>query len=98
MAVDRELTLSSPGAYARELARQLGVAGFWSWWLGELAAVVPAAPRAAWQRRRVRPVLAFDGPHATLWRAVGRNGRLAMGEEGAIALDGGAGGGAAAGR
>jgi general secretion pathway protein L len=98
MAADRELTLSSPRAHARGLARQLGVSGFWSWWQGELAALVPAGPRAAWQRRRLRPVLAFDGQRATLWRAAVRDGRIAMVEEAAINLEGDAAEVAAAGR
>ena len=33
-------------------------------------AVMPARPRAAIARRRMRPVLAFSGDRATLWRAV----------------------------
>ena len=98
MAAERESTLSAPGAFARDLARTLGVAGFWRWWIGELAALVPAGPRAAWQRRRMRPVLAFDPPRATLWRPVVEAGRLAMTEHAAIALDGPADEVAAAGR
>lgn len=98
MAADRDTTLSAPGAYARDLARTLGVAGFWRWWAGELAALVPAGPRAAWQRRRMRPVVAFDGRRATLWRPVVQDGRLAMAELAAIALEGNADDVAAAGR
>jgi len=88
MAAEPASTLSAPGAFARDLARTLGVAGFWRWWMGELATLVPAAPRAAWRRRRMRPVLAFDPPRATLWRPVVEGGRLAMIEHAAIALDG----------
>jgi general secretion pathway protein L len=88
MAAERASTLSAPGAFARELARTLGVAGFWRWWIGELAALVPAAPRAAWQRRRIRPVIAFDPPRATLWRPVVEGGQLVMTEHAAVALDG----------
>ncbi|MCC7328458.1 MAG: pilus assembly protein PilM [Burkholderiales bacterium] len=52
----------------REYARRLGVAGFWAWWTQELDAIVPAAPRAALARRRMRPTIVFAGDHATLWR------------------------------
>ena len=98
MAADRSSTLSLPGAYARELARTLGIAGFWRWWVGQLAALVPAGPRAAWQRRRLRPVIAFEGARASLWRPVIRDGQLAMAEHAAVALEGGADEVAAAGR
>ena len=90
MAADREATLSAPGAFARDLARTLGVSGFWGWWISQLASLVPAGPRAAWQRRRMRPVLAFDGARATLWRPIVDGGRLGMAEHAAIALDGSA--------
>ena len=75
-AHDRDLTADlRPANALRELARRLGLAGFWRWWIGELAPLVPAAPRAALERRRMRPVLAFDGDVATLWRAVARRRR-----------------------
>ncbi len=77
-----------PGAFARDLARQLGVAGALRWWVDQLAGVVPAAPRAAWQRRRMRPVLAFEPHRATVWLPVVRDGRLSMVERATIALDG----------
>ena len=88
MAAERELSASPPGAFARDIARQLGVAGFWRWWGAQLASVVPAGPRAAWQRRRMRPVLAFDAHRATVWRPIVRDGRLSMAETAAIPLDG----------
>ena len=62
-----------------ELARRLGLAGFWQWWTRELDALVPAAPRAALARRRMRPVLVFDGDHATLWRPAMDDGRAGDG-------------------
>lgn len=80
--------MSPPGAFARDLARQLGVTGFWRWFGAQLASVVPAGPRAAWQRRRMRPVLAFVAHRATVWRPVVRDGRLSMAETAAIPLDG----------
>lgn len=38
--------------------------------MGELGALVPRRARAAVKRRRLRPVLAFEGDHAALWRPV----------------------------
>ncbi len=64
---DREMTLPVLGARLQESARRLGVAGFWPWWTAQLDACVPAAPRAALARRRMRPVLVFSGKEATLW-------------------------------
>jgi len=77
----RELTLPALGprlaAHLRELARRFGVAGFWLWWMAQLNALVPRKPRAALERRRLRPVLAFEGDHATLWKP-GMDGERAM--------------------
>ena len=67
MAV-RELTLPVLGPRLSELARRSGIAGIWPWWTAQLGALVPARPRAALERRRMRPVLVFDGDRATLWR------------------------------
>ena len=75
---DRELALPSYGARFRDMARRSGLAGFWQWWRGELAALVPSAPRAAIARRRMRPVLVFAGDRATLWRAVNEEGQPVM--------------------
>jgi general secretion pathway protein L len=65
---DRELTVPSYGARFRGMARRSGLADFWQWWRGEIVALVPAAPRTAIARRRMRPVLVFAGDHAMLWR------------------------------
>jgi general secretion pathway protein L len=67
MAV-RDLTLPSLGPRLAEFARRSGLAGMWTWWMAQLNALVPSRPRAALERRRMRPVLVFDGDHATLWR------------------------------
>jgi general secretion pathway protein L len=67
MAV-RDLTLPSLGPRLAEFARRSGLAGMWTWWMAQLKALVPSKPRAALERRRMRPVLVFDGDHATLWR------------------------------
>ena len=51
-----------PAGAARRRAHDSGLPAFWRWWMAELAPLVPAAPRAALQRRRLRPMLAFgDG-------------------------------------
>ena len=65
---DLELNLQALGPRLADLARRLGVAGFWPWWTGQLNALVPPRPRAALERRRMRPVLVFDGDQATLWQ------------------------------
>jgi general secretion pathway protein L len=75
---DRELTLPSYGARFRDMARRSGLAGFWQWWRGELAALVPSAPRTAIARRRMRPVFVFAGERATMWRATVEEGRPVM--------------------
>ena len=81
----------------QDLARRFGLTGFWHWWLHELASLVPARARAAFQRRRARPVLAFDGARAVLWTHVQTAGgtRMApvaeiplMGEQDAVSAGG----------
>jgi general secretion pathway protein L len=88
MPADREFALPGAGARVREFARRYGLYGFWQWWTQELAALVPATPRAAVQRRRMRPVIAFDGGTATLWRPDVKDGRLRMVEAATLALAG----------
>ena len=80
-------SFKTPG-YARDLARRLGLTGFGHWWAGELAAMMPSRLRAALDRRRARPVLAFDGAEATLWRPAQSAGRTRMIAAARIALDG----------
>ncbi len=87
MAV-RELNLSAFGPRLAELARRSGIADFWPWWSGQLNALVPARPRAALARRRMRPVLVFDGHHATLWKPGLDGERTVMMPASTIALDG----------
>ncbi len=94
---DREMTLPALGPRLQELARRLGVAGFWRWWTAQLDACVPAEPRAALVRRRMRPVLVFEPTQATLWQP-SRNGPLQMIMTTAIPLSGDAAAVAAAGR
>ena len=95
---ERELTLPRFSARMHDAARRLGVSGFWQWWTRELDPLVPAAPRAALERRRMRPVVVFEGDHATLWRPSLEGGRAAMAPAATIALTGDAAGVAAAGR
>jgi general secretion pathway protein L len=96
---DRELTLPALGPLLADAARRLGVAGFWPWWTQQLNALVPAKPRAALERRRMRPVLVFDGDTATVWRPVlMKDGHSQMAVAATVALSGDAAAVAAAGR
>jgi len=88
MPADRDLALPAPGATRRELARRLGVEGFWRWWLSMLASLVPAGPRTALERRRMRPVVAFDGDTASMWLPRTRDGRIVLEETGRVPLTG----------
>ena len=98
MAAIADSTSFKATAYRRDLARRLGLAGFGRWWARELAALMPAAIRSGIERRRMRPVLMFDGNVATLWRPAQANGRVQMTEATRIALDGDAQAVVAAGR
>src|SRR5689334_22677558 len=88
MAAIADSTPFKPTAYSRSLARRLGVNGFGAWWLRELSHAMPARLRAAFARGRARPVIAFDGNVATLWRPVQWKAELRMVETARIALDG----------
>ena len=88
MPADRDLAMPAAGAMRRDLARRLGVAGFWRWWLRMLGSLVPSGPRTAIERRRMRPVLLFDGDAATLWQPTAEAGRLALAQVGRVALGG----------
>ncbi|HSQ79646.1 MAG TPA: pilus assembly protein PilM [Casimicrobiaceae bacterium] len=88
---------SAVAVRTRDLTRRLGLAGFGQWWAQELWSFVPASAKASFERRRTRPVLAFDGNVATLWRPQ-VNGRLQLVEAAKIALDGSEASVAAAGR
>jgi general secretion pathway protein L len=87
MAAIADPTSFKTVTYPKSLARRLGLTGFGHWWLRELAAAMPVRLRTALERRRARPVLAFDGNTATLWRPT-TNGRMQMSEAARIALDG----------
>ena len=64
--------------YGRDLARRLGLTGFGRWWAAQLAEFVPSRLRSALAQRRTRPVLAFDGSRASLWRPTTVDGRVQM--------------------
>ena len=97
MAV-RDLTLPALGPRLSEFARRSGLAGMWLWWMAQLNALVPSKPRAALERRRLRPVLVFDGDHATLWRPAMDGERAVMRATTTIVLTGDTATVAAAGR
>jgi len=88
MPADRDIAMPAAGAMRRDLARRLGVAGFWRWWLRMLGSLVPSGPRTAIERRRMRPVLLFEGDTATLWQPTAVAGRLTLAEAGRVALGG----------
>ncbi len=92
------MTLPAIGPRLAEFARRSGVAGFWPWWTSQLNAIVPPGPRAALERRRMRPVLVFDGDHATLWRPGMDGKRVVMVAASDVSLAGDAASVAAAGR
>jgi general secretion pathway protein L len=86
-AIADSTPFNKPG-YARDLARRLGLTGFGHWWARELAAMMPSPLRSALEHRRTRPLLAFDGAHATLWRPLQSGGQVRMVESARIPLDG----------
>jgi len=86
-AVADSTSFNRPG-YARDVARRLGLTGFGHWWARELAALMPSRLRAAVARRHARPLLAFDGAQATLWRPVTTGGQVTLVEAARIPLDG----------
>jgi general secretion pathway protein L len=88
MAVIADQTPFKTTPAAKSVARRLGLIGFFGWWKRELSAAMPATLRAFSERRRARPVLAFDGNTATLWRPTEASGGVTMAESARIALDG----------
>ncbi len=71
----------------RDAAHRYGLAGFWRWWTGALAELIPSAPRTALRRWRMRPVLAFDGDAATLLAPRAVEGSLQFEEVARVALN-----------
>ena len=70
----------------RGAARRTGLSGFWSWWMGQLAPLIPARMHNVVQRRRLRPVLAFGTDAVVLWVPAVANSHLAYKEVARIAL------------
>jgi len=70
----------------RGVARRAGFSAFWSWWIGQLAPLIPARMHNVVQRRRLRPVLAFGADDAVLWVPAVANSHLAYKETARIAL------------
>ena len=64
----------------RHAAHRYGLSGFWRWWSGQLAPLIPAGPRNAMRRRRLRPILAFEADVAVLFVPNVANGTLAFAE------------------
>jgi len=93
-----ELAIPNLRQALRNKASALGLPAFWRWWLGELAPLVPAVPRTAFERRRLRPVLAFEDGVAVLWKPRVVDGVLGLTEAARIPLGGDAAAVAHAGR
>jgi general secretion pathway protein L len=70
----------------RGTARRAGFSAFWSWWIGQLAPLIPEPMHNAVQRRRLRPVLVFGADAAVLWVPSLADGHLAYGEAARVAL------------
>jgi general secretion pathway protein L len=81
-----------------DFARRTGLVGFWRWWSAELTPLVPTRAREAVQRRRLRPVLAFDGDEAVLYRPAAQQHASGLVESARIPLTGDANAVAATGR
>ena len=86
MPADRDPAERASARFQRAAGRRAGFAQAWQWWTSELAPLVPRATRAALRRRRMRPVVAFDGDTATLWRPVLQGSEIAMEIVGSVAL------------
>jgi len=85
---DRDLPLGMTGPRVHTLARRTGLSGFWRWWIGQLATIVPSGLSHALERRRMRPVLVFDAQEASLWQPTLARGRPAMKRSATISLSG----------
>jgi general secretion pathway protein L len=70
----------------RGVARRAGFSAFWSWWIGQLAPLIPAWMHNVVRRWRLRPVLAFGADTAVLWVPAVANRHLAYQEAARIAL------------
>src|SRR5450631_1048718 len=93
-----ERLLSNARAWLRDTAYRAGLPRFWRWWTAELAPLMPAAPRSAIQRRRMRPILEFGDGEVVLWQPEIAGGAFQMLRAATISLAGDAAATAAAGR
>ncbi len=84
----RELTSEANGPRVHTFARRAGLAGFWRWWIGQLAGFVPSSLSNTLERRRMRPVLVFEAQEAILWQPALARGRPTMKRTAAIPLTG----------
>lgn len=98
MPSDRSTPLERTAGALSAIAQRSGFASFLRWWGAELAPLVPSGARNAVARRRMRPILAFDGPVATVWRPVMVDGAVKVEPTARITLDGDAQAVVAAGR
>lgn len=98
MAPERRTPLVRTAGALSAIAQRSGIASFLRWWGAELAPLVPSSARNAVARRRMRPILAFDGASATVWRPMMVDGAVKVEPAATIALDGDAQSVAAAGR
>lgn len=88
MPSDRSFSMGQVAASLAGFAQRTGATGFLRWWAAELAPLVPAPARGAVARRRLRPVVAFGGDTAALWRPVTRGGAVAMERVADVPLEG----------
>ncbi len=93
-----ERLLSNIRAWLRDTAYRAGLPRFWRWWTAELAPLMPAAPRSAIQRRRMRPILDFGDGEVVLWRPEIADGAFRMIKVATIPLAGDSAATGAAGR
>jgi general secretion pathway protein L len=93
-----ERLLGNLRAWLRETAYRAGLPRFWRWWTAELAPLMPAAPRSAIQRRRMRPILEFGDGEVVLWRPEISDGAFRLARAATIPLAGDSAATAAAGR
>src|SRR5688572_3660787 len=88
MPADRDPAERASARFQRAAGRRADFAQLWQWWTSELAPLVPRVTRAALRRRRMRPVVAFEGDTATLWRPVMQGAETAMESGGSVVLSG----------
>src|SRR3977135_3835620 len=76
------------GHWLKSVAQRSGLRTFWRWWVGELAPLMPAGPRTALRRRRLRPIVGIERDVAVVWVPRVANGALAFNEVARIPLEG----------